>query len=191
MGAHGHGSVKDTDKGAKALGKRLAAKAAELKVGLLEAAGAEAKEGSNDGATLLDIATFHEFGLGVPRRSFIADWSDENEGRHKQQIRTMAKAIVKGSVESSEIGLARLGNLYVGEVQRRISQGIEPELAGESIDIEVMRARRRSSGVRVTNVLPSKRARPPRSVPIHSRSWRSVSSAHTWPGGSPSRCVYV
>jgi hypothetical protein len=131
-------NVRDIDRGFAAMLRRLtrAAQEHELTVGIHEVEGSEPKkesDGETGPATLAEIASYHEFGLGVPRRSFIADWADENKARHEEQLRKMAQAIVAGKVDSPETGLARLGALYVGEVQRRIAQGIDPPLAESTI----------------------------------------------------------
>ncbi len=125
--------VEDKDHGYQALLKRMAGAAASLTVGVHEAEGSASAEKSA-GLTLVEVAAFHEFGTRrTPRRSFIADWSDEFEETHKQQLRQMAKAVYEGKVASVEQGLARLGNLYVGEVQKRISQGIAPPLQPSTV----------------------------------------------------------
>ncbi len=128
----GHAKVSDKDNGYAALLGRLrkASETTRLTVGIHESEGAAAAE---DGATVAEIGTYHEFGLGVPQRSFIADWADETEDEHKAQLAQMAKAVVDGKVDSLEHGLERLGNRYVGEVQKRIAEGIEPELAESTI----------------------------------------------------------
>jgi len=154
----GHVRIEDKDNGYKAMLARLKKAQTSLTVGLHEAEGAAPKaervhgherpagktEGSKGGGeggggapkeqlTLVDVGMFHEFGLGVPRRSFIADWSDENRSNHENQLRLMAKAVVQGKVASWQQGLARLGNLYVAEIQKRISDHIQPELAESTI----------------------------------------------------------
>lgn len=141
-GGGGHGSsvrLTDTDHGYDALLERVrrAAEGCDLTVGIHEAEGAEEKEGADSeeeqGLSLVDVASFHEFGLGVPRRSFIADWADESRASHEEQLRKIAQAVVSGKVESLEQGLSRLGSLWAAEVQKRIADGIEPELAESTI----------------------------------------------------------
>lgn len=122
--------IEDVDHGFDALLKRVLDAEAVLTVGVHEAEGAAEHDG---GVTLAEIASFHEYGLGVPRRSFIADWEDENRDRHKAQLRAMAKAVIDGKLPSVENALERLGLLYVGEIQRRIAQGIAPELAESTV----------------------------------------------------------
>lgn len=131
------------DHGYEALLKRMrtAAAGARMTVGIHEAEGAQPAEG-DDEATLLDIAAYNEFGGppteakpngNPPRRSFIADWADENIDEHREDLRKSAKAVLKGTLPSIENGLDRLGLRFVGEVQQRIKAGIEPENADSTI----------------------------------------------------------
>jgi hypothetical protein len=128
--------VVDRDNGAKALLKRLA-KSGEVTVGIHEAEGQAAKEGDDEGdMQLIDVAIVHEFGSDdgrIPRRSFIRDWEDEKASEHQEQLRKMGKAVIDGKVDA-ERGLAQLGTLYQGDIQKRISDGIEPALAQSTID---------------------------------------------------------
>ena len=128
-------SVKDEDRGYHALIKRLTGDATrkhDLTIGIHEAEGSQTARGT-EALTVAQLGAFHEFGLGVPRRSFIADWFDDTKAEHEEQLRKMAKAVVAGTVPSIEIALERLGNRYVGEVQRRIRQGIPPPLKPATI----------------------------------------------------------
>lgn len=139
--------VRDTDKGFKAMLKRITNASAGLTVGVHEADGSKPHEPkpksdasgveikAKEPLTIIQIAAFHEFGTSrMDRRSFIADWADEDEQEHKRQLSQMARAVYQGTVASAEQALYRLGNLYVGEVQRRISQGITPPLKQSTID---------------------------------------------------------
>ncbi len=128
--------VKDTDHGYRAMLARLtrASSGVKLTVGIHERKGNEEHAGAN-GLTIADVGAFHEFGLGTnPRRSFIADWSDEREEDHRSAIRKVANAVVSGKLRSLEQGLERLGSLFVGEVQKRMAEGILPELKEATID---------------------------------------------------------
>lgn len=126
-------SVTDQDRGLNTMLERLdrAAFGAKLIVGLI----GEESEATHEGGelTIAEIGEIHEFGLGVPRRSFIADWADENEEKHRAQIRKIAEQVMRGKIETWEQGLERLGSLYVAEVQKRIAVGIEPPLAPSTI----------------------------------------------------------
>lgn len=125
--------VKDTDRGMSAMLKRLLKADGELTVGLHADDGAKAHGGAGE-TTLVEIAAFHEFGtVRSPRRSMIADWEDEGHEKHREQLRKMGQALIKGAVVNVPQGLERLGNLYVAEVQKRISSGIAPELNAATI----------------------------------------------------------
>jgi hypothetical protein len=127
------GSVKVTDKGANALLKRMHDARAPRAVTV----GVHAEEGAapHGETTLLDVAAFHEFGTeDVPRRSFVADWADENEQKNVTRLSEIGAAIVSGKVPSVEVGLARFGVLAVADVQRRMVAGIAPPLAEATIE---------------------------------------------------------
>lgn len=134
----GGGGVKfkDTDKGLEALKARIGkAAAARVSVGIHEAEGS-LPDGDDGEATVLDVASFNEFGgpdNNPPRRSFIADWADENSDEHKELLRRSAAAVVKGTLPSMTVALERLGLRFVGDVQKRIIAGIEPENAESTI----------------------------------------------------------
>lgn len=130
--------IRDIDRGWTDLLKRLAKGTTDVTVGLHAQDGGVQKKAAGgmpeSESTLIDVAAAHEFGLGVPRRSFIADWQDQNAALHQKQIEAMAKAIVRGTVPSAEVAAERLANLWVGEVQKRIVAGISPPLKKRTID---------------------------------------------------------
>lgn len=119
------------DKGLKAMLERVnkAALKRELTVGVHDDAGAA----GHGGKTVIDIATANEFGLGVPQRSFIGAWADERKAEHEEHLRKLGEAIIKGRVKDVKLGLAQLGEAYVGEVQGRIAQGVPPPNAPSTI----------------------------------------------------------
>jgi len=129
-------SVKITDKdhGFKALSARVKslAKGHSLSVGI------HAKDGQKtypvgSPLSVLQIAVIHEFGLGVPERSFIRAYFTENEPRLLKMVSAVAKEVAKGTY-SEKVGLERLGQQIVAEIQVRISQRIPPPLAQSTID---------------------------------------------------------
>lgn len=85
------------------------------------------------GNTVVEIATIHEFGIGVPERSFIRAFVDENEALIKKKIRTLGKKVVKGTLSSKQ-ALDILGVWLTGKIQSRIAKGIPPALAQATID---------------------------------------------------------
>jgi len=125
---------KDTDKGLEALKLRIGkAAAARLSVGVHEAEASQTEDGET---TVLEVATINEFGGedgNPPRRSFLADWADENSDEHKELLRRSAAAVVKGKIPSTEIAFERLGLRFVGDIQKRMIAGIEPENAASTI----------------------------------------------------------
>lgn len=124
--------VKDTDNGYAALFERLQAKAQQVSVGIHEE---QAEVEYENGITVGEVAEIHELGLGDnQRRSFIADFVDENEEELKGNLRAIAGAVAKGDVASLEQGLDRFGVRTVGEVQLRIKAGIEPEDSDETVE---------------------------------------------------------
>jgi len=138
------GGVKfrDTDRGLEALKARIGkAAAARVSVGVHEAEGSQETEDGE--ATVIEVAAYNEFGGPAteakpngnpPRRSFIADWADENADEHKELQRRSAKAVVKGTIPSLAVAYERLGLRFVGDVQKRIIAGIEPENAQSTKD---------------------------------------------------------
>jgi len=130
-GARFSAKVTDVDKGYKRLVKQVfGEEKAEVKFGILEAEGNVNHGGKQ---TVLDIAVIHEFGLGhVPRRSFIADYVDQNATRMYAQAKALMVSVVKGNRTKGQI-LEILGQRWVGEMQKRISSGISPSLAPQTI----------------------------------------------------------
>jgi len=105
------------DQGLEALKKRLqAASKVRLTVGVHEDDGAQTYPG---GQTVAEVASYNELGLGVPRRSFIADWVDESEAEKRGDLQDVAAGIMTGKDAAS--GMTSLGNRYVGQVLDRMS----------------------------------------------------------------------
>lgn len=107
----------------------------EVAVGVLEEKGAAPKRGAAD-MTVLMVATIHEFGApaaGIPQRSFVRAYVDE----HRDQIRAWQREILTpvfaGKVTATQ-ALNRLGAKISGGIQARISAGIPPALAQETVD---------------------------------------------------------
>lgn len=127
------GYVKDTDRGfrnlIRALGKD---KELVLTVGVHGPEGGVPAEGDSR-LTVTEVATIHEYGLGVPERSFIRGWADETRTENEDNLRKIAEAVVKGKFDL-RTGLERYGLRCVGSVQRRISGNIPPPLAQVTID---------------------------------------------------------
>lgn len=104
---------------------RLFGKKPRLKVGIFGQAGDEQHEDSD--LSVLAIATFHEFGLGVPERSFIRAWCDANQANVEERLHKDWELVVKGELQP-EVALERLGLFIVGGIQSYIAEGIDPPL---------------------------------------------------------------
>lgn len=125
-------SVTDTDKGAEALLKRLASKLS-LTVGIHE------EEGSTErgGATLAEIGFIHDQGLGnVPARPWLSGYVDGQRERIRADLRELGGKMLRPDVSPEAFAQEAevLGAVYVGEIQRGMSDGIPPPLQQRTID---------------------------------------------------------
>lgn len=134
------GAIRDTDHGLRA---RLdALKAAErdaarweVVVGVL-ASGDGAEPHADSELTVLDIATIHEFGApaaGIPQRSFIRAFVDENRDVIRGWQRELFQQVLAGQLDV-RLALERLGAKLAGAIQARIAQGIAPPNAPETVE---------------------------------------------------------
>lgn len=105
-------------------------KLGSVSVGVL---GPAANEQHGEGElTTAQIAEIHEFGLGVPRRSFILDWANENEPAIKKKMADLFRPVLLGK-RTTEQAYALFGVWAQGQIQARISAGIDPPLAASTI----------------------------------------------------------
>lgn len=81
--------------------------------------------------TLIEVASWHEFGIGNPRRSFVADWFDQEQDSNQSVIRAIVLAGIKER-RSLATGIQRFSFYAVGKMQARIVAGIAPELTKET-----------------------------------------------------------
>lgn len=127
--------IKDTDKGFARLLREVAplGRGAGLTVGIHAQEGAQAhsSEGGRE-LTIVEVAAFNEFGLGVPERSFIRAWFDEGKTANHDALRLIVTRIMKGEIKAAE-ALEQLGLKFVGGVQQRIARGINPPNAPATI----------------------------------------------------------
>lgn len=96
--------------------------------------GIHAKEGDDQhsgGLSILDLGEIHEFGLGVPQRSFIRAWADENAKDNIAVIKSELTKSIKDGKPKRHLDRAALS--LEGSVKQNITSGIEPELAAETI----------------------------------------------------------
>jgi hypothetical protein len=122
-------TVRTVDRGATALLARLREKARAVEVGIL---GAEARREEGDGVTVADVASWAEFGLGQPRRSWLVDWIEANGAALAERTRIESRAVIAGERTKAQ-ALGRLGLWIQGKIQQRIANGIDPENAESTI----------------------------------------------------------
>jgi hypothetical protein len=119
--------ISDRDNGLAAH-KRKFEHNARVTVGVHAAEGGEpkAEPDGTSALTLVEVAEFHEFGLGVPQRSFVAGAVDENEAELNAKLTNALHSAVKPDGMGPEKQLERFGLYVVGVMQERISAGIPP-----------------------------------------------------------------
>lgn len=133
-------TVRDRDNGAQRL-LQIVRQRPRVKVGIVGPQAQASKKGAGSGtATLAEVAAFHEFGAGVPRRSFIADWADLSEADAIRRLTRVMRHVIKNNASLAD-SMDVFGHWAVGEIQERISQGISPELS------EARKAQKRVNGL--------------------------------------------
>ena len=114
-----------------------------LRVGVFGASASEPKEGADSAVTVLDVATWNEFGTTregpggartqhVPPRPFIGGWYDEHESAARDLVRKVSRAMLVGKI-SHHAAHALVGTAFVGQIQRRIADGVQPANAPSTI----------------------------------------------------------
>lgn len=110
-----------------------------IEIGIFSEQGDQAKrervraksKGTIEGsATLAEIATAHEFGLGVPQRSFLRAWFDENESAIFAKLleRFEANGPARWALSLNQVAL-----WAQADVQLRIVRHIPPPLSAARI----------------------------------------------------------
>lgn len=122
--------VKDTDKGYKRLLQAAKMQKTDITVGIHAAEGQ--KEHQDYKASVLDIATFHEFGLGVPERSFVRAWFDAKKPDVQAFVVSRLKLVVAGKLTQDQ-ALDQIGLFMQSGMQKNISDGIPPPNAPSTI----------------------------------------------------------
>jgi hypothetical protein len=117
--------VRDTDRGYKALLKRVFRDVPAITVGIHgDDGGAGYEKGS---ITTLEVASIHEFGLNGVQRSFIGAWFDSSKAESKEIIRNAARSVVKGGA-SPQQAADRAALLLEAKAKAFItSGGVSPE----------------------------------------------------------------
>lgn len=127
-------TVKDTDKGFKKLVARLGRTVKDhnsLLVGILGDK-ADEEHGGAGGESVGQIAAAHEFGLGVPERTWLRGWFDANQAEIKEDLRKVSRGVISGRF-TQDAGLEILGVKYAGQIQARMATSIPPPLAPATV----------------------------------------------------------
>jgi len=124
--------IRDTDKGYRATIKRIdGIGKANVTVGIHASDGA-AKEG--DGATVLDVAVWAEFGTDTePERSWLRAWFEANREIGTKKLTEFLARVVAGKLTKKQ-ALEQFGAWAQGGIQQRIADGIEPANAPSTIE---------------------------------------------------------
>lgn len=115
--------IRDRDTGIGKFLKRL--RSPEVTTGVHSADGAAIEEGSD--LTVAEIAAIHEYGLGVPERSWLRDFVDENREQLLDMLERTSLQIAGGH-QTAEVAMARFGLAVVGMIKQRVIAGIDPPL---------------------------------------------------------------
>jgi hypothetical protein len=97
-------------------------KAHDVNVGISQADGAKTiikYTGEEGSASLAYVAAAHEFGAGVPARSWFRSWYDQNLNRNKQQMAEAMRAEQRGQKGAVEL----IAIQWAGELRAWVSTG--------------------------------------------------------------------
>lgn len=124
--------VKDNGANARVRAAKSLKEGPHVRVGVI---GADGSKGYADGGdvTVLDVATWAEFGIGQPRRSWLRDWIELNKDEVRERLKIETRAVMAGK-RTRDQALARIGVWIVGQIQKRIADGIAPANAPSTIE---------------------------------------------------------
>jgi hypothetical protein len=120
--------VRDTDRGFKQLLVNVRSAQGAVRVGV-----DDAPHNDGRGQSVSDIAMRHEFGLGVPERSFLRSWVDENQTGIKKSLGYWVKRTLLGKDLAWRDALGKFGEYAVKGVQKKILTNIPPDLAESTV----------------------------------------------------------
>lgn len=99
-----------------------------VKIGVMESSGPHK---DTDGLTVVEVATFHEFGgenNQPPERSFIRSTVDQNHESYVQKAQVLQQKCVMQELTVDK-ALSILGEVIQAGIVKTINDGIEPELS--------------------------------------------------------------
>lgn len=116
---------------------QLSESKASVTIGIHEDVGSQEKKSNDDSPAkllLVEVATFHEYGTEfIPQRSFIRSNDHVNKQKYRGMVSEIKdKVIFEGWTMAK--GLAVLGEQIRADIQKRIRDGIKPELDPKTIE---------------------------------------------------------
>lgn len=95
----------------------------EITVGIHE----EDNDGREGGETVAQVASYHEFGAGVPQRSFLRSYFDESESQINEFLESATESILNGDNAKAALGVAAVQ--IEGGVKEKILNRLSPDLS--------------------------------------------------------------
>lgn len=120
---------RDTDNGFRRVFGSLTTLAGKLEAGVIgERAGAQHPKAE---MSVAELAAIHEFGLGVPERSFIRAFFDD--AQVPEAAAHLAREVAAGVITPAEFR-RKLGAWVVEGMQHRMDEGLPPPLLPETLN---------------------------------------------------------
>lgn len=89
-------------------------------------------DGRGSGLTVATVLSFHEFGAGVPERSVVRAWADENHAALGDAFQTGVLEQLSG-FGSPQATLSRIGKIAAEGMARHLRASIPPPLAESTL----------------------------------------------------------
>lgn len=92
----------------------------------------EHRNAGTEGLTVAALAEIHEFGLGVPERSFIRAWFDQNQAEISNKLRERFREAALGKI-TFDVAADQFALWCQASIQKRMAAGIQPENAPSTV----------------------------------------------------------
>lgn len=119
------------DRGASRLLEGVKEANFRIRLGVVGKDAGKAHEGTT--MTIAQLAEIHELGLGVPERSFLRAWAEQNEAQIEADLRQAMKRILQGRLTPAQAAQL-IGVRFVGQLQQFIADGkVQPPLSPSTV----------------------------------------------------------
>jgi len=128
--------VIDRDRGWKAIKARMRRSPLAVAVGFVGPDVTQPHGDAGDDATIVEIATIHEFGApqaGIPERAPIRTTMDLHHRSYRKALRVLAAKVAAGEISMVQ-GLKLLGLRIEADMHRAIQRGLPPPLKPRTIE---------------------------------------------------------